>query len=381
MKNPASFAPVWAEIDLSAIKQNFKEVQRLVNRQSKIMAVVKADAYGHGLTKVARCLDKAGVDYFAVARLDEAICLRDQGIEKPILILGYTPPEAAGALHRNNITQTVFSTDYALRLNEQARTCGKIRIHIKIDTGMGRLGLVHETKHGMLSESVAAIHRLPLLETEGLFTHFAASDEADKTSANTQLRQFKNLIEDIEKQGITIPLKHAANSAAVIDLPESYFNMVRPGIMLYGLYPSSGVRQINADLKPAMQVKARIAQVKDVPAGFRISYGHTYTTPAATRLATIPLGYADGYRRQLSSAGKVLVHGQLSQIVGRVCMDQSVIDLGQIENVQAGDEVVIIGRQENAELSAERMACELGTINYEIVSTLMARVPRIYKDI
>ncbi|NDV23090.1 alanine racemase [Desulfovibrio sp. JC022] len=381
MNNPASFAPVWAEIDLKSIKHNFKEVQRLTKKQSKIMAVVKADAYGHGLNKVAECLNNAGADYFAVARLNEAISIRNQGIEKPILILGYTPPEAAKELHNHNITQTVFSTDYGLRLNEQARTCGKIKIHIKIDTGMGRLGLVQETMNGMLPESVAVIHQLPHLETEGIFTHFAASDEADKTSALSQLRQFKNILADIEQRGIRIPIKHAANSAAIIDLPESYLDMVRPGIMLYGLYPSSGVHQINADLKPAMQIKARIAQIKDVPAGFRISYGHTYTTPTATKLATIPLGYADGYRRQLSSAGKVLVHGKQAQIVGRVCMDQSVIDVGKIKEVQAGDEVVIIGRQDNAELSAERMACELGTINYEIVSTLMARVPRVYKNI
>ncbi|NDV27464.1 alanine racemase [Desulfovibrio sp. JC010] len=381
MNNPASFAPVWAEIDLQAIKHNFSEVQRLVKKQSKIMAVVKADAYGHGLPEVAKNLSSAGADYFGVARLDEAITLRSQGIDKPILVLGYTPPEAAAQLQKHDIIQTVFSTDYGLRLNEQARTGGKIKIHIKIDTGMGRLGLVQETMNGMLPESVAVIHQLPHLETEGIFTHFAASDEADKTSALAQLRLFKNTLAELEQRGIHIPLKHAANSAAIIDLPESYLDMVRPGIMLYGLYPSSGVHQINADLKPAMQIKARIAQVKEVPAGFRISYGHTYTTTAPTRLATIPLGYADGYRRQLSSAGKVLVHGIQAPIVGRVCMDQSVIDVGKIKDVQAGDEVVIIGKQEKAELSAERMACELGTINYEIVSTLMARVTRIYKGI
>lgn len=381
MHNPASFAPVWAEVDLKAIKHNFSEVQRLVKNQSKIMAVVKADAYGHGLSKVASSLDDAGADYFAVARLDEAICIREQGIEKPVLILGYTPPEAAAELCSHNLIQTVFSTDYALRLNEQARGCGKIKIHIKVDTGMGRLGLVHETMNGMLPENVAVIHQLPHLETEGIFTHFAASDEADKTSALSQLRHFKNIIADLESRGIHIPLKHAANSAAIIDLPESYLDMVRPGIMLYGLYPSNGVHQQNADLKPAMQVKARIAQVKEVPEGFRVSYGHTYTTPAATKLATIPLGYADGYRRQLSSAGKVLVHGQQAPIVGRVCMDQSVIDVGRIKNVAAGDEVVIIGHQGKAELSAERLACELGTINYEIVSTIMARVTRVYNDI
>ncbi|WP_320174271.1 alanine racemase [Maridesulfovibrio sp.] len=381
MNNPKTFAPIWAEVDLSAIKHNFNEVQRLVNKQSKIMAVVKADAYGHGLTKIADCLNRAGADYFAVARLDEAVALRNHGIEKPILILGYTPPEATAELLEYNITQTVFSKDYASQLNAAASQIGKIlKTHIKVDTGMGRLGLVDASHDGTFLESISAINRLPNLETEGLFTHFAASDEADKSSAFEQLGQFKNIIAAIERKGINIPLKHAANSAAIIDLPESYLDMVRPGIMLYGLYPSNGVHQQNADLRPAMQIKARIAQTKEVPAGFRISYGHTYTTPIATKLATIPLGYADGYRRQLSSAGKVLVHGQHAPIVGRVCMDQSVVDVGKIDNVEDGDEVVIIGRQDQAEISAERMACELGTINYEIVSTLMARVPRIYKD-
>ncbi|ACS81355.1 alanine racemase [Maridesulfovibrio salexigens] len=381
MNNPKTFAPIWAEVDLSAISHNFSEVQRLVNKQSKIMAVVKADAYGHGLTKVADCLNKAGADYFAVARLDEAVALRNHGIEKPILILGYTPPEAATELLKHKVIQTVFSSEYAKDLNEKLNQTNKtLKVHIKIDTGMGRLGLVDEFNDGAVLESISTINRLPNLETEGVYTHFAASDEADKTSALEQLKQFKNILAGIERRGISIPLKHAANSAAIIDLPESYFDMVRPGIMLYGLYPSNGVHQQNAELRPAMQIKARIAQTKEVPAGFRISYGHTYTTPNATKLATIPLGYADGYRRQLSSAGKVLVHGQHASIVGRVCMDQSVIDVGKIENVEAGDEVVIIGRQEQAEISAERMACELGTINYEIVSTLMARVPRIFKD-
>ncbi|WP_415719530.1 alanine racemase [Maridesulfovibrio sp.] len=381
MYNPASFAPVWAEVDLKAIKHNFGEVQRLVKNKSRIMAVVKANAYGHGISNVAEALDAAGADYFAVARLDEAVCIREQGIKKPILILGYTPPEAAAELFRYNITQTVFSTDYALRLNEKARNCGKINIHIKVDTGMGRLGLVHETLNGMLPENVVVIHQLPHLETEGIFTHFAASDDADKTSALSQLQKFKRILADLEQRSIRIPIRHAANSAAIIDLPESYLDMVRPGIMLYGLYPSNGVHQKNAALKPAMQIKARIAQVKEVPAGFKISYGHTYTTHVPTKLATIPLGYADGYRRQLSSAGKVLVHGQQAPVVGRVCMDQSVIDVGKIKDVTAGDEVVIIGHQGEAELSAERLACELGTINYEIVSTLMSRVTRIYHEI
>ncbi len=375
-------SPIWAEINLEAIRHNLNTVKQLASN-SKVMAVVKADAYGHGIEKVAQTLSASGVNYFGVARLSEAVRLRENNISDPILILGYTPVEAAAELIKYNLTQTVFSSDYAELLNEKARESNQsIKVHIKIDTGMGRLGLSHDCltsgNEKSIAQSAVEIAQLSNLEAEGIYTHFAASDAADKTSANQQLNIFQNITSLIEEKDITFSLKHAANSAAVIDLPESYLDMVRPGIMLYGLYPSLEVKQRKVNLKPVMQLKARIAQIKKVPKGFKVSYGHTYTTAKATSLATIPLGYADGYRREFSSLGTVLVGDQKARIVGRVCMDQSVVDVGHIQNVSNGDEVVIIGQQGSSCISAEKMAHDLGTINYEVVSSVMARVPRVF---
>jgi len=389
MKTGKKHFPVWAEIDLKAIAHNIGAVRQLIAPKTKIMAVIKADAYGHGIVNVAHTADAAGVDAFGVARLGEAIVLRKSGFTNQILIFGYTPPEAAGQLIKNNLVQAVFSSSYAITLNEKARELnGHIKIHIKIDSGMGRLGLVparlletgkdvNKTNHS-ICRSVSSIVKLSNLETEGLFTHFAASDSDDKKSAYKQLTLFREVISLLEADGVDIPVKHSANSGAVIDLPDAHLDLVRPGIMLYGLYPSAEVAHHKVELQPAMQLKARVAQVKNVPAGFKVSYGHTYSTPYATRLATIPIGYADGYSRQLSSSGTMLVKGHRAPVVGRVCMDQTIIDVGHIEGVCCGDEVIIIGRQDGAVLSAEEMARELGTINYEIVATLMARVPRVY---
>jgi alanine racemase len=381
--------PVWAEIDLRAITHNLQAVRQLIGPRIKIMAVVKADAYGHGSENAARAMDAAGADAFGVARLCEAVALRKAGFTKPILIFGYTPPDAAGELIRNDLTQTVFSVRYAYSLNDKARSAnGHIKTHIKIDSGMGRLGLVPGKLNGKncdstyvpveICESVTAICQLSNLETEGLFTHFAASDHSDKASARKQLKLFRETISSLEAEGLHIPVKHSANSGAVIDLPDAHMDMVRPGIMLYGLYPSAEVAHHKIELQPAMQLKARIAQVKTVSKGFKVSYGQTYTTPSATRLATVPIGYADGYSRHLSSSGVMLVKGLRAPVVGQVCMDQSIIDVGHIEGVHCGDEVVIIGHQNGAVLTAEEMALQLGTINYEIVATVMARVPRIY---
>ncbi|MBW2659720.1 MAG: alanine racemase [Deltaproteobacteria bacterium] len=392
MKTADEHFSVWAEIDLEAIAHNIAAVRQLITPGTDIMAVVKADAYGHGIVNVARTAHAAGVDAFGVARLGEALALRKSGFKNRILIFGYTPPAAAGELINNNLIQTVFSRCYAAALNEKARNAkGRIKIHIKIDTGMGRLGLLPATLRGVnedikkekstICNSVASIVKLTNLETEGIFTHFAASDSYDKKSAGRQLTLFREVTSLLEADGVHIPVKHAANSGAVIDLPEAHLDMVRPGIMLYGLYPSAEVAHHKVILRPAMQVKARIAQVKNVSKGFRVSYGETHITSGPTRLATVPVGYADGYRRKLSSSGVMLVKGVRAPVVGRVCMDQSVIDVGHIKDVHCGDEVVIIGRQGEAVLSAEEMARELETINYEIVSALMARVPRIYSGL
>jgi alanine racemase len=390
MRTGKEHFPVWAEIDLGAIAHNIKAVRQLIPSKTKIMAVVKADAYGHGIVNVAHTVGAAGADAFGVARLGEAVVLRKSGFKNQILIFGYTPPEAAGELIKNNLVQTVFSLSGAKALNEKAREIKSyIKIHIKIDTGMGRLGLVpaklkagsEDVKDNSICQSVASIVNLSNLETEGIFTHFAASDSDDKKSACKQLTLFQEIISLLDGAGMHIPVKHAANSGAVIDLPETHLDMVRPGIMLYGLYPSAEVAHDKVELQPAMQLKARVAQVKNVPEGFKVSYGETYSTPCATRLATIPIGYADGYSRKLSSSGTMIVRGEHAPVVGRVCMDQTIIDVGHIEGVCCGDEVVILGQQGEAVITAEEIATELETINYEIVATLMARVPRVYLGI
>jgi len=387
--NTVNDHPIWAEIDLDAITRNFQSVRQLIKPETKIMSVVKANGYGHGSVDAAHTVSAAGTDALGVARHGEGVALRKSGLRQPILVFGYTPPDAAREIIEYDLMQTVFSPSYAHSLNDQACAVGgRIKVHIKIDSGMGRLGLVPEqlngeqkndhTQKSLICNDVISIAKLANLEIEGAYTHLAASDSSDKTSAYRQLMLFEEVVSLLEADGIPIPVKHAANSAAIIDLPESHLDMVRPGIMLYGLYPSVEVAHNRIDLTPAMQLKARIAQLKDVPKGFKVSYGHTYSTRRATRLATVPVGYADGYNWKLSSEGVMLVGGQRAPVVGRVCMDQTIIDVGHIDGVRCGDEVVIIGRQDEAVLSVEEMARQLGTINYEIVATLMARVPRVY---
>ncbi|MCL6560941.1 MAG: alanine racemase [Firmicutes bacterium] len=368
--------PVWAEVDLQAIAYNMQQIRQIVSPQAEIMAVVKADAYGHGAVEVARVVLKNGASRLAVARVDEAEKLRKAGIKTPILLLGYTPPGQFEDVVRLSLGQTVYSAEMASILNEIAgRLRQRVAIHIKIDTGMGRLGLLAED--ASLKE-VLAIARLPHLELEGIFTHFATADSRDKLYALEQFERFLYFLDNLRREGLITAYQHCANSAAIIDLPQTHLNMVRPGIAIYGLYPSTEVQRSRLSLKPAMALKARVAQVKKVPAGFKISYGATYQTTAPTVIATLPAGYADGYTRLLSSKGKVLLHGQRAQVVGRVCMDQCMIDVGHIPSVSCGDEVVFFGKQEGAVLPVEEVAEDIGTINYEVVCMVSSRVPRIY---
>ncbi len=378
---------IWAEIDLGAIADNVRALRRLTDPQAKVMAVVKADGYGHGACEVARAALAAGAEWLGVARLHEAVRLRESGLAAPLMVLGYTPPEDAERLVEFDLRQSVYSLAAAEAYSTAARRRGgRIRVHVKVDTGMGRLGLVPATLAGGdagdpvgdgLIRTAQAIARLPGLEAEGIFTHFAASDSADKTHTRGQLRLFVEVLDRLRKSGLEFAVRHAANSAAVIDLPESHFDLVRPGIALYGLQPSDEVDLSRIRLTPAMTLKTRIIHLKEVPAGTCISYGMTHRTPAPTVIATIPTGYADGYRRSLSSKGEMLVGGVRVPVVGRVCMDLTMLDVGAVPAPRIEDEVVIFGRQNDAAISADDLARALGTINYEIVCDLTPRVARV----
>jgi len=380
----------WAEIDLRAYTHNIRELRRATQPQARLMAVVKANGYGHGAKEIARTALQNGAEYLGVARIHEAVALRKTGLAAPILIFGYSSPDSASTLIDYDLIQTVYSTTTAKALSEQAARRGKkIQIHIKIDSGMGRLGLLLEKPAGKASPNipaagtvsdVQAISRLANLEVDGIFTHFATSDSADKSYANSQLERFMELLNQLDRAGLKPPLKHAANSAAVIDMPDSHLDMVRPGIATYGLYPSDEVNQSNVKLKPVMTLKSRIIHLKKVPAGFHISYGITYRTEKPTTIATVPVGYADGYNRLLSSRGYMLVHGKRVPIVGRVCMDLTMLDVGALKDVQIEDEVVVFGQQGNEAVTADELAAILNTINYEIVTSIGGRVPRVFLE-
>lgn len=368
--------PVWCEIDLNSIAHNCKQVSQLVQPQTQIMAIVKANAYGHGAIPVATTLLAAGAHYLGVANQKEALELRQAGITAPILILGYTPREDVGINVVNTISQTVFSLEQGINISRQARDLGlSALIHLKIDTGMGRLGFLPN------QEGLAAVVQLasqPNLVIQGIFTHLANADSDDKHSSREQLGIFHRFLKEIGEKGIRPPWIHGANSAAVIDLPQSHFNMVRPGIMLYGLYPSQEVKQTKVHLRPALSLKTKIIHIKTVESGVPISYGGTFVTTSQTKVATLPLGYADGLIRLLSNQGYVLVKGQQAPIIGRICMDHTMIDITHIPEAGLEDEVVLIGRQGNEIITPDQWAIRAGTINYEILTSISSRVPRKY---
>ena len=378
----------WAEIDLTAYAHNITELKRITAKGARLMAVVKANGYGHGAIEVAGEALKNGAEYLGVARINEAVQLRTAGLSAPILVFGYTPPNLADTLIRYDLTQTVYALSTASVLSQYARRKGaKIGVHIKADSGMGRLGLPLISGNGAGTDShplknsvqeVEAISRLGGLTVEGIFTHFATADSRDKSYAKIQIDVFTDFLNRLDRQGLVPPIKHAANSGALIDLPESHLDMVRPGIATYGLYPSDEVDKSRVDLKPAMTLKSKIIQLKKVPAGFNVSYGITYQTKNPTTIATVPVGYADGFNRLLSNQGHMLVNGQRVPIVGRVCMDLTMLDVGKVPDVAIEDEVVVFGQHHTESVTADEMASQLNTINYEIVSTITARVPRIY---
>ncbi len=380
----------WAEIDLAAYAHNIRELKRITNPGARFMAVVKANGYGHGALKVADTALRNGADWLGVARLHEAVVLREAGFDAPILIFGYTPPDSAQTLIEYDLAQALYSRRTAEAYSRQAAQVGDpIKVHIKVDSGMGRLGiLLDDLAPGSAGSDAAdnaftrveAISRMDYLVVEGIFTHFATADSADKSYAVQQLERFTGFLADLERAGMKPAVNHAANSGAVIDLPASHLDMVRPGIATYGLNPSQEVNLDHVDLKPVMTLKSKIIHLKKVPAGFHVSYGITYRTETPTTIATVPIGYADGLNRLLSSRGYMLVRGHRVPIVGRVCMDLTMLDVGMLDKVRIEDEVVIFGVQGEAEITADELAEELNTINYEIVTSITARVPRIYLE-
>ena len=369
---------VKAEIDLKAIAHNINELRQITHPKARLMAVVKANGYGHGAIEIAQCALQNGAEILGVARIGEGIRIRKAGIEAPILIFGYTLPQRVADLREYDLIQSVHTSLAARELSSTAASLGgKIKIHLKVDTGMGRLGLL-PSKNADAIEETLAIAGLKGFALEGIFTHFATADSTDKSYAEHQLDLFIDYLNRLRKSGLEPSVRHAANSAALIDMPQSHLDMVRPGIAIYGLNPFNEGSNRQVSLQPAMALKASIIQLKKVPAGFPVSYGITYKTRKPTTIATVPIGYADGLNRLLSSRGQMLVHGQRAPIIGRVCMDLTMLDVGHIDNVQMGDEVVVFGQQENAILTVDEMASLLNTINYEIVTSITARVPRVY---
>lgn len=367
--------PVWAEINLDNVAHNIQEVRRVTKKDALVTAVIKADAYGHGAVELGQTLLDNGADRFAVATLSEAVQLRRSYSETPILILGYTPSEAADVVVGNDLIQTLYSMEQALVFNEMASSMNKmVKIHIKLDTGMHRLGFRADESS---VETIAEICKLSNLEVEGIFTHFAVADEVDKSYTLGQVKKYNAIIDGLEKKGINIPIKHVSNSAAIIDLPELNYNMVRAGIMLYGLYPSADVKKQNVTLKEVMSLKAELSHVKDLDAGLGISYGLCYTTESQTRVGTIPIGYADGFTRMYSFKANGIINGVKKPIVGRICMDQCMIELDGID-AKPGDVVTLFGRDGSEQISIDDVAAYVDTINYEVVCMIDKRVPRVY---
>lgn len=367
----------WAEVNLDNIAHNVREIRRITDKRAEIMGIVKADAYGHGVSAVAKTLLKNGVTYLAVSMLDEAIQLRNEGIDVPILILSYTDPARADEIIFYDVTQAVFSHDLAEALSSAAIKLNRnAKIHIKIDTGMGRVGFLPGYS---AVKDVMQIAKLPGIIIEGLFTHFASADETDKTYTQIQFEKFMSICTELNRIGIYIPIKHVSNSAGIMQYPNMHLDMVRPGIILYGMYPSNEVDKSIIDLKPAMTLKANITMVKEVEEGTSISYGRIFTTSRKSKIATVPIGYADGYTRLLTGKGQMLLHGQRVPVLGKICMDQCMVDVTDLDcEVSVGDEIVVFGSQGEETLLIEELAEQVGTVNYELVCIIGKRIPRVY---
>lgn len=362
--------PTHAVIDLAAIAHNMAQIRTRVGSR-KIMAIVKANAYGHGICEVTQKAVRSGADYIGVGFLEEALFLRQEDIEAPILVMGGILGYQVKKFVQNDLEITVSSLELAHHINDEIKN-QKARVHLKIDTGMERIGVTYK----QAVEFVRRVAMLPNIEIVGLYSHFATADEENLSFAHTQFERYCEIIDALKKLGIEIPIKHIANSGAVMNLDSTYVDMVRPGISLYGMYPSRFVRR-DIQLQPALSLKSKVVFIKRVPAGTGISYGHKYITPQDCNIVTVPIGYGDGYTRLLTNKADVLIRGKRYPVVGAVCMDQLMVNIGD-DRVEIGDEVILIGRSGNEEITAMELAEKIGSIPYEITCMINARVPRIH---
>ena len=373
----------WAQIDLDALEYNFKSIKSKLKKDTKVLCVLKADAYGHGAGFLVKEYEKMGADWYGVSNLDEAIELRKNGAKKPILIFGYTPSNMAHLLYKYDISQALFSLEYAQKLHEKCKSKNlKLKVHLKIDTGMSRIGFFAQTKENIeksLQEIIEIKETMPELELEGMFTHFSVSDDITNNRRYTikQYDNFMSMAKKLESSGIKIPLKHCCNSGGIINFPEMHLDMVRAGVILYGLHPSKETEN-KIDLKPVMQLKTVISQVKTIPKDVSISYGRTFVSKKEMKIASVAIGYADGYSLRFSNKAEMIVSGKRAPIVGRVCMDQLMLDVSNIGGVHEGDIVTVFGKDGDQTITVDELADLIGTINYEIICLIGKRVPRVY---
>lgn len=376
MESLGEMRGVRLEIDLDNLAHNIREIKKYVGKDTKVMAIVKANAYGHGAVNVSKTFLENGADKLAVSIVSEGIELRKAGLKAPILILNYTSPDQFHNIIKYRLTQNIFDYRDAKLLSEKAVELGKeAKVHIKIDTGMRRIGLppTEET-----IKKIIKINNLPNIKIEGIFSHFAKSDEEDKSFTDLQYRRFNWVINQLEEEKVFIPIKHISNSAAIIDMPEYNLDMVRPGIILYGHYPSEVVNKKRINIKPVLTLKSSISNIKRVPKGVGISYNQIYVTERDSIIATLPIGYADGYSRLLTGKGQVYIKNKRAPIIGKICMDQMMVDITDIKGVNMDDEVILFGYGNDTYPTIEELAKNIGTVNYEIMCMISRRIPRIY---
>lgn len=372
-----TYSRVYAKIDLDAIAYNMEQMKQNIRPETKVMAVIKADGYGHGAVQIAEMMERWNYIWgFAVATLDEAVVLRTEGIQKPILVLGCVFPDQYMEMLKHEIRMNIYTEEMAESISRMAAREGKTAyMHIKLDTGMSRLGFgINEQS----AETIKRISKMPNVNMEGIFTHFTKADEKDKSFTKKQIQAFVWMTERLKEKNVRFTYEHCSNSAGIIDVPEANFDIVRAGISTYGLYPSEEVDKTNVKLKPALALKSHVAFVKEIERGTPVSYGGTFVAKEKMKIATIPVGYADGYPRSLSNKGYVLIRGKKAPILGRVCMDQFMVDVTQIEGVSFGDKVTMIGKDGNEILPVEVLSELSGRFNYEFVCDLGKRIPRVY---